>query len=202
MVFSLFSEKSIKKIMNDFEMNLCMILYDMECYFFHREFELRLPRNEVEEVDQLRDKWVELMELADQVRENLLKERRGAFEQELDKNVKAFVVEVMEFRNAFDSQGPNAPNTPPAKAVASLQEFQQKYKLYDSKRNTLVSVSKLFGIVCKPFPELDKTGEELDLLSQLYGLFQKFIRFDTRFRDTLWADVDLDAAFIEVYIFF
>ena len=188
--------------MNDFEMNLSMILYDMECYFFHREFELRLPRNEVEEVDQLRDKWVELMELADQVRENLLKERRGAFEQELDKNVKAFVVEVMEFRNAFDSQGPNAPNTPPAKAVASLQEFQQKYKLYDSKRNTLVSVSKLFGIVCKPFPELDKTGEELDLLSQLYGLFQKFIRFDTRFRDTLWADVDLDAAFIEVCIFF
>ncbi|XP_052708586.1 uncharacterized protein LOC128183562 isoform X10 [Crassostrea angulata] len=163
-----------------------------------REFELRLPRNEVEEVDQLRDKWVELMDLADQVRENLLKERRGAFEQELDKNVKAFVVEVMEFRNAFDSQGPNTPNTPPAKAVASLQEFQQKYKLYDSKRNTLVSVSKLFGIVCKPFPELDKTGEELDLLSQLYGLFQKFIRFDTRFRDTLWADVDLDAAFVEV----
>lgn len=169
-----------------------------ESIYFFREFELRLPRNEVEEVDQLRDKWVELMDLADQVRENLLKERRGAFEQELDKNVKAFVVEVMEFRNAFDSQGPNAPNTAPAKAVASLQEFQQKYKLYDSKRNTLVSVSKLFGIVCKPFPELDKTGEELDLLSQLYGLFQKFIRFDTRFRDTLWADVDLDAAFVEV----
>jgi len=45
---------------------------------------------------------------------------------------------------------------------------------------------------CKPFPELDKTGEELDLLGQLYGLFQKFIRFDKRFRDTLWAEVDLD----------
>ena len=40
--------------------------------------------------------------------------------------------------------------------------------------------------------------QELDLLSQLYGLFQKFIRFDNRFRDTLWADVDLDASFREV----
>lgn len=49
---------------------------------------MRLPRNEVEEVDQLREKWQELMELADQVREILLKERRGAFEQELDKQVK------------------------------------------------------------------------------------------------------------------
>lgn len=53
-----------------------------------REFELRLPRIEVEEVDQLRDKWQELMELSEQVRVVLLKERRGAFEQELDKQVK------------------------------------------------------------------------------------------------------------------
>jgi len=40
--------------------------------------------------------------------------------------------------------------------------------------------------------------QELDLLSQLYGLFQKFIRFDTRFRDTLWAEVDLELSYKEV----
>ena len=40
--------------------------------------------------------------------------------------------------------------------------------------------------------------QELDLLSQLYGLFQKFIRFDDRFRETLWADIDLEASFREV----
>ena len=57
-------------------------------YPIFREFELRLPRNEVEEVDHLRERWLELMDLAETVRENLLKERRGAFEQELDKNVK------------------------------------------------------------------------------------------------------------------
>lgn len=49
---------------------------------------MRLPRNEVEEVDQLRDKWQELMELAEEVRHKLLIEKRGAFEQELDKQVK------------------------------------------------------------------------------------------------------------------
>ena len=36
------------------------------------------------------------------------------------------------------------------------------------------------------------------MLSQLYGLFQKFIRFDTRFRDTLWAEVDLESSSREV----
>lgn len=53
-----------------------------------REFELRLPRSEVEEVDQLRERWQQLMNLADQVRMILLKERREAFGQELDKQVK------------------------------------------------------------------------------------------------------------------
>lgn len=61
-----------------------------------REFELRLPRTEVEEVDALRENWFELMELAEQVREVLLKERRGAFEQELDKQVK-----VSHFKPTF-----------------------------------------------------------------------------------------------------
>ncbi len=32
----------------------------------------------------------------------------------------------------------------------------------------------------------------------LYGLFQKFIRFDEVFKDTLWADVDLEACNREV----
>lgn len=36
-----------------------------EFFYFYREFELRFLRNEVEEVDQFRDKWVELMDLAD-----------------------------------------------------------------------------------------------------------------------------------------
>jgi hypothetical protein len=40
--------------------------------------------------------------------------------------------------------------------------------------------------------------QELELLGNLYGLFQKFLRFDDRFRDTLWAEVDLDSATREV----
>lgn len=82
-----------------------------------REFELRLPRQEVEEVDQLRERWAELLLLADDVSRNLLKERRENFEQELDKQVKGFVVEVIQFRNAFDAQGPAVPGITPSEAV-------------------------------------------------------------------------------------
>ena len=69
------------------------------------------------------------------------------------------MVEVIQFRNSFDSQGPAVPGVQPAEAVSRLHEFQEIFKLYDSKRKTLDSVSRLFGIICKPFPELDKTGE-------------------------------------------
>jgi len=49
---------------------------------------VRIPRPEIDEVDHLRQRWEELLELAEQVREDLLKEKRNAFEQELDKQVK------------------------------------------------------------------------------------------------------------------
>ena len=59
-------------------------------------------------------------------------------------------------------------------------------------------MQRLFGIPPKPFSELDKTGEELKLLGLLYGLFQKFIAFDRKFRDTLWEGAKLHDANAEV----
>ena len=59
-------------------------------------------------------------------------------------------------------------------------------------------MQRLFGIPPKPFLELDKTGEELKLLGMLYGLFQKFIAFDKKIRETLWEGVDLHSAHNEV----
>jgi hypothetical protein len=37
-----------------------------------RDYQLALPRKEVEEVNNLRDRWRNLMDLADQVRDSLL----------------------------------------------------------------------------------------------------------------------------------
>ena len=66
---------------------------------------------------------------------------------------------VIQFRNSFDSQGPGVPGVRPAEAVARLQDFQQRYTQFEAKRKTLDSVQLLFGIVPTPFLELDKTGE-------------------------------------------
>ncbi|CAK8694917.1 unnamed protein product [Clavelina lepadiformis] len=163
-----------------------------------RSYDLRLARAELQQVESLRQKWVELVMFADELGQSLVKERRTSFEQELDKQLKTFVVEVIQFRNAFDAQGPAVPGVRPAEAVQRLHDFQNRYTLYNAKRKTLDSVQRLFGIPPKPFPELVKTGEELKLLGMLYGLFQKFIAFDRKFRDTLWEGVDLYSAHNEV----
>lgn len=66
---------------------------------------------------------------------------------------------VIQFRNSFDSQGPGVLGVRPAEAVMRLQDFQQHYTQFEAKRKTLDSVQMLFGIVPTPFAELDKTGE-------------------------------------------
>lgn len=73
--------------------------------------------------------------------------------------LQGFVVNVIQFRNSFDSQGPGVPGVRPAEAVTRLHDFQQRYTQFEAKRKTLDSVQLLFGIVPTPFPELDKTGE-------------------------------------------
>ncbi|KAG9493712.1 hypothetical protein GDO78_001536 [Eleutherodactylus coqui] len=168
-----------------------------------RSYQLRIPREEVNDVADLRNKWAELIDLTGavsnnkyimslyKVKDNLLKEKQDIFKQELDKQVKSFVVEVIQFRNRFDTQGPAAPGVKPEEAVTRLHDFNEKYQAYDAKRKTLNSVQKLFNIIPKKFFELDRTGKDLELLGTLYILFQKFIEFDQRFRNTLWADVDL-----------
>lgn len=163
-----------------------------------KRYDLLLSRQEIDQVSSLREKWAHLMKNAEDARVLLLQEKRNALEQELDKQVKTFVVEVIRFRNSFDAQGPSVASIEPLEAVRRLVDFQKQYDTYDTRRKTLDSISILFGLQCKPFPELDKTGEELVLLNLLYKVYQKFLTFDKAFRATLWSEVDLTRAIDEI----
>ncbi|KAM9316607.1 uncharacterized protein PAF06_007656 [Gastrophryne carolinensis] len=178
--------------LQDMENIIDDVYQPIEVMYDHlRSYQLCIPREEVNDVANLRQKWMELMDLTGVVKDKLLKEKQEIFKQELDQQVKSFVVEVIQFRNRFDTQGPAAPGVTPEEAVSRLHDFNEKYQIYDAKRKTLNSVQRLFNIVPKFFPELDRTGKDLQLLGTLYVLFQKFIDFDQRFRNTLWAEVDL-----------
>ena len=71
-------------------------------------------------MDTLRDNWEALIELAEAVKTQLLSKQRMQFEREVDKQVKAFVVETIQFRNSFDTEGPLVPGLLPNEAVSRL----------------------------------------------------------------------------------
>ena len=164
-------------------------------------YDLILTRQEIEQVTHLRENWLNLMNSAENVRTILLQDKRSSLEQELDKQVKTFVVEVIRFRNSFDATGPSVTGIDPYEALRRLNDFQKQYDTFDARRKTLDSISILFGLLCKPFPELDKTGEELSLLNQLYKVYQVFLEFDTSFRNTLWSEIDLIKASNTIKVF-
>ena len=166
-----------------------------------QRYELILTREEIDQVTNLRENWAKLMKSAENVRTILLQDKRTTLEQELDKQVKTFVVEVIRFRNSFDATGPSVTGIDPYEALRRLYDFQRQYETFDARRKTLDSISILFGLLCKPFPELDKTGEELNLLNQLYKVYQVFLDFDKVFRNTLWSEIDLFRASITINSF-
>ncbi|XP_075255403.1 dynein axonemal heavy chain 5-like isoform X4 [Convolutriloba macropyga] len=173
-------------------------------YAMLRSFGVHLPRDEVHNVESLRSNWQHLVEKADKVQDKLMREERNIFEQELDKQIMDFVLEVAKLRNNFEAQGPGVPGIDPLEAVKRLEHFDKVYQEFDEKRRTLDSIQRIFSYDAekfKNFPDLDRTGEELQLMDSLYELYQKFLHFDTTFKDTLWSDVTLDTFELQVNSF-
>ena len=68
-------------------------------------------------------------------------------------------MEVIQFRNSFDSQGPGVPGIIPSEAVRRLKRFHDQFYQLDHRRKVLDAVQIRFGIAPTLFSELDKTGE-------------------------------------------
>ena len=140
-----------------------------------------LPRGEVQLVDSLRDEWEKLTALANGVRHHLLSDQRLHYEREVDKQVKAFVVETIQFRNSFDTEGPLVPGLLPSEAVSRLGSFLERCERLQEQHGLLDAVQKLLDIPLTPYPELDQTEQDLSYLRALYSNYQNFIAFDKRY---------------------
>ena len=71
-------------------------------------------------VDSLREEWEGLSQLAERVRLRLLHEQRHIHEREVERQVRAFHVETIQFRNSFDTEGPLVPGLAPEVAMERL----------------------------------------------------------------------------------
>lgn len=104
------------------EMELHMIPIE-QSYEILRKYDVNVPREEMDEVDNIRKKWDSL------IRESRKTFSRAqavapAFKIGLERDVEIFVEDVQKFKEDYVQNGPNQPGIRPRVAVERLKNFE------------------------------------------------------------------------------
>ena len=95
----------------------------------------------------------------------------GWFQARAHREVKAFVVDAVEFRADWDANGPAVPGLDPMEAVDRLKKFTQMFEVRARKWRNYCSGEELFGLSVTQYPEMEKTEKEISMLTRLYDLY-------------------------------
>eukprot|EP00768_Dysnectes_brevis_P002834 gnl/Dysnectes_brevis/2072_a2396_807.p1 GENE.gnl/Dysnectes_brevis/2072_a2396_807~~gnl/Dysnectes_brevis/2072_a2396_807.p1 ORF type:complete len:4631 (+),score=1942.19 gnl/Dysnectes_brevis/2072_a2396_807:116-13894(+) len=168
-----------------------------EMYAMLSSFGVRVSADEVEAVDQLRYRLRQLQEIAANVQDRL-KEVQPDFKRRLITNVKEFIIDVREFKEAYDTRGPNLTGIAPRLAVERLKEFQQGFAERERKWQTYSGGEELFGLPVTPYPEMVTLKKELKLLNALYGLYTDVLTTVDGYGDQIWVELDFDQIAVQM----
>ena len=141
-----------------------------EKYALLGKYEVKMPKEETDTLGDLRFSWKKLKKVSDELTDKLRGMQSG-FRKGLVRNVKMFNVDVIQFRNDFEANGPNVPGLPPLEASERLKKFQRLYEERARKYEAYNAGEQLFGLPITEYPDLHQTKQELELLDKLYGLY-------------------------------
>ena len=159
-----------------------------EMYSLLQKYEVRVPKEEIDMVGELRYSWKKLRTEATKANERLSKLQSG-FKRELTRGVKAFITDVAMFRSDWETNGPMVTGITPQEAVERLKKFENNYERYKRNWDTYAGGEDLFGMPITEYPELVKTEKELQFLGRIYGLYTQVIATIGGYQDVLWVDV-------------
>ncbi|KAJ1633354.1 dynein heavy chain and region D6 of dynein motor-domain-containing protein [Pavlovales sp. CCMP2436] len=157
-------------------------------YALLARYDVPVPKEETDIVTDLRYSWKKLKKLSADLQEHL-SQMQAPFKKNLVRNIKLFVVDVIQFRNDFEANGPMVPGVAPMEADERLRKFQRLFEERERKWIAYSEGQKLFGLPVTEYKELEQTKEELQLLEKLYGLYTLVINTVSEFKEVLWADV-------------
>ena len=159
-----------------------------EIYSLLGRYKVHVPKEETETVSELRYGWTKMKNLALGISDNLSRLQVG-FKRELIREVKAFVVDAVEFRADWDANGPAVPGLDPIEAVDRLKKFTQMFEVRARKWRNYCSGEELFGLSVTQYPEMEKTEKEISMLTRLYDLYTDVLTTISGYADILWVDV-------------
>ncbi|KAM4835098.1 dynein axonemal heavy chain 8 [Thomomys bottae] len=162
-----------------------------EAYGILNRFEVEVTKEESEAVDTLRYSFNKLQSKAVSVQDELV-QVQPKFKSNLLEAVEVFRDDVMNFAEAYETEGPMVPNIPPQEASNRLQIFQANFDDLWRKFVTYSSGEQLFGLPVTDYEVLHKTRKELNLLQKLYGLYDTVMGSISGYYEILWGDVDIE----------
>jgi len=159
-----------------------------EIYGLLTRYEVRVPREETDQLADLRPHWRKLRKLSDAVTDTLAGLQAG-FKRELVREVHAFVADAVAFRADWQSSGPMVHGLEPTDAADRLKKFQHLFELRKRKWNNFASGEELFGMAVTRYPELEQTEGEIVLLDRLYALYLAVLSACKGYAEVHWSDL-------------
>jgi dynein heavy chain len=135
-------------------------------------FNVTVLREELQQLVDLRQKWNELCALCTDVSAHL-KQRESEFKKELRDFSRKFAQDALFFRADFESKGPMVPGISIPMATERLKKFRMIYEDKNDMYLTCTNAERVFGFTLTVNSDIEKTGEEIRLLSLLFGVYSE-----------------------------
>ncbi|EZA60758.1 Dynein heavy chain 5, axonemal [Ooceraea biroi] len=162
-----------------------------EAFNIVTRYEVPVDQECLEQVDNLRDTWQNL--LAQAIKSNiLLLNLQPQFENDLKNNLEKFRTDNEICCEEYRSSGPMQPDLSPREASDRQILFQNRCDGMWRKLQTYQSGEELFGLPITDYPELSQIRKELNLLQKLYKLYNDVIDRVNSYYDIPWGEVNIE----------
>ena len=146
-----------------------------EKYQLLARYDVRVPKEDVELVQDLRVIWKKVHKAGGDVSTKLSGLQTG-FKKELLVAVNLFIAVAQTFRQEFEENGPLIPGLSPMDAAERLKKYQRLFQDRERKWTSYSEGETLFGLQVTQYPELMKTKKELELLDKMYSLYVNVVQ--------------------------
>ncbi|XP_008556957.2 dynein axonemal heavy chain 5 [Microplitis demolitor] len=162
-----------------------------EAFNIVTRYEVPVDQECLEQVDNLRFTWLNLLTRAQESHVLLLK-LQPQFEEELRNNLEKFRRDNEAYCEEYRLSGPMQSGLTPREASDRQILFQNRFDGMWRKLQTYQSGEELFGLPITDYPELSQIRKELNLLQKLYKLYNDVIDRVSSYYDIPWGEVNIE----------
>lgn len=155
-------------------------------------YNIPIPFVETEMVQKLRERWNELIKMTED-KDLTLVSVKTHFTETTKDQVTAFQKKASKLAKNFKKSGPGAEGIEMDYGLELVKKYQKEYSKFAKQRDELVLAEKLFNLPITAYPELVEIENELEGLNKVYALYSDQKEAISKWANTLWTDLDIEA---------